>query len=193
MLIMEGKAYFKNIYNIYIHSLFVLYMHYSGSLLWCMHRRRRWSLILQAPPTSHRAVDQIDNSPGQSARLRAYSVSHHCIDVVDTLESCEATLHSQTPQSLRVVGLDCEWVSKERGGQFPVALLQLAFLDGRCLLVRMCKIQTLPPTLTDILQDNKYYTPTCISMPQTCSNWSEPYDIVVVLDDVCIRGNREYG
>ena len=41
-------------------------------------------------------------------------------------------------------------------GGHPVALLQLAFLDGHCVLVRLCKTGALPPALSSLLQDNKY-------------------------------------
>ena len=100
---------------------------------------------------------------------------------------CEEILASKSQELLGVLGLDCEWVSQpgERGSRkgeeqeirsggerennsggggggrggdrYLVALLQLAFLDGHCVLVRLCKIgATLPPTLSILLQDNKY-------------------------------------
>ncbi|RUS74534.1 hypothetical protein EGW08_017706 [Elysia chlorotica] len=52
-------------------------------------------------------------------------------------------------KSVRVLGLDCEWVQKR-----PVALLQLATPSGRCVLVRLFKLgSSLPATLKSLLAD----------------------------------------
>ncbi len=48
-----------------------------------------------------------------------------------------------------VVGLDFEWV-----GPRPIALLQLASSDGRCLLVRLHRLGGVPERLVALLQDN---------------------------------------
>ena len=131
-----------------MHTVLIL-----GTLLfWYWHHRRRWSLTQQALSSSQLRKSQRPTTPPQ----RRYSLTRHRIDVVDTLHVCERILKSKTSQSLCVMGVDCEWVGEERGGQYQVALLQLAFLDGHCLLVRLCKTVTLPSTLHTILQDSKY-------------------------------------
>ena len=64
---------------------------------------------------------------------------------------------------------------RERGGEgmHPVALLQLAFLDDHCVLVRLCKTGALPPSLSTLLQDNKYII-LCDNCRLTCSANSLP-------------------
>ncbi|XP_043234842.1 exonuclease 3'-5' domain-containing protein 2-like isoform X1 [Amphibalanus amphitrite] len=56
---------------------------------------------------------------------------------------------SETP----VLGLDCEWVTEPGGRRRPVALLQLATLDGLCVLVRLCRLPDLPEDLRSLLRD----------------------------------------
>ena len=46
-----------------------------------------------------------------------------------------------------MLGLDCEWTSSAGGSRRPVSLLQLATLDGLCVLVRLCHIPDLPDDL----------------------------------------------
>ena len=46
-----------------------------------------------------------------------------------------------------MLGLDCEWVTELGGRRRPVALLQLATLDGLCVLVRLCRLRELPEDL----------------------------------------------
>ena len=88
--------------------------------------------------------------------LRPYSLSsRHHIDVVDTWQQCEVVMAGKSPESLSVLALDCEWVEGGRGGRCPVALLQLGFMDGQCVLVRLCKTGAVPPTLLAVLQDSK--------------------------------------
>jgi len=51
---------------------------------------------------------------------------------------------------LPVIGLDCEWVSQD-GKSGPVALLQIATFRGLCILVRLCKMSSIPNSLKEIL------------------------------------------
>ncbi|XP_064602350.1 exonuclease 3'-5' domain-containing protein 2-like isoform X1 [Liolophura sinensis] len=62
---------------------------------------------------------------------------------------------SEACTSVRVVGLDCEWVPAQDGDvQRPVALLQIACHTGLCILIRLCKFPDfLPPTLSAFLAD----------------------------------------
>ncbi|XP_046376546.1 exonuclease 3'-5' domain-containing protein 2-like [Haliotis rufescens] len=56
---------------------------------------------------------------------------------------------------MKVVGLDCEWVSDHTTGhRSQVALLQMATTSGLCLLVRLCHMGSMiPQTLKDVLAD----------------------------------------
>ena len=133
-----------------------------GTLLfWYLHvrHRRRWNLVPPISPALTHTSHRCQSHRTSRSILRQYSVSHYRIEVVESWGSCEEILLSKTPQSLRIIGLDCEWVAKERGASFLVALLQLAFLDGHCLLVRLCKTKAIPSTLLGILQDSKYSKP----------------------------------
>ncbi len=90
-----------------------------------------------------------------------FDVSGYRIEVVEADEMCEAYLQDRSPSQPLVVGLDCEWCSgNQRPGSpnVPVALLQLAFPDGECLLVRLCKIRKVTPALEKLLTDKRYMT-----------------------------------
>ena len=45
-----------------------------------------------------------------------------------------------------VLGFDCEWVTRGSSRR-PVALLQLATLDGLCVLIRLCRLSQIPDDL----------------------------------------------
>lgn len=59
-----------------------------------------------------------------------------------------------------VFGLDCEWVNQEKQGKkegpvHPVALLQIAFPNKTCFLVRLCKMHgKIPQKVKDVLEDS---------------------------------------
>lgn len=52
-----------------------------------------------------------------------------------------------------VLGFDCEWVTV-KGSRRPVALLQLSSYEGQCVLFRLCRLQTLGPELTKLLEND---------------------------------------
>lgn len=84
------------------------------------------------------------------------------VTVVDTADECEAYLVNRGLCQPLVLGLDCEWCNRPRRSDvdslqdIPVALLQLAFPNGECLLVRLCKIRKVTPTLERLLTDKRY-------------------------------------
>ena len=98
---------------------------------------------LSAVPDS--LSDSEDNS---SLDLKGY-----CIFVAESVQDCEMFVRSQSGWPVGVVGLDCEW--RGEGGRVPVALLQLAFPSGACLLLRLCETGAVPPCLADILTDRR--------------------------------------
>ena len=61
----------------------------------------------------------------------------------------------RVPSRPGIVGLDCEWVNREGVDSAPVALLQLAFPNRQCLLIRMFKMTSLGPRLTELLCDKR--------------------------------------
>ena len=79
-------------------------------------------------------------------------LSDYSIVVAETSQACEEFLQEKVPRPLKIVGLDCEWTSE---GEFPVALLQLAFPNRECLLLRLCKTSEIPPALIEILEDRR--------------------------------------
>ena len=80
--------------------------------------------------------------------------------VFEDVNACNEQLTKELDKYLHktiVLGLDCEWVSEERADSTPVcpvALVQLAFLNGRCFLVRLCRMNgSIPDKLKEILED----------------------------------------
>lgn len=82
-------------------------------------------------------------------------VSEYRISVVEDAQTCEEYLATRLPNPLKVIGLDCEWRAQQLGGSVPVALLQLAFPNRECVLVRLSKIRELTPKLAEILKDRR--------------------------------------
>jgi ribonuclease D len=85
-----------------------------------------------------------------------------CSDVIvfEDLAACNAKLCEEINNysyEIFLLGLDCEWVNQERQGESPtspVALLQLAFPNGTCFLIRLCKMEAkLPDKLRGMLED----------------------------------------
>ena len=102
-------------------------------------------------------------------------ISDYRVLVLDGETQCEAYFKMKASQDHKFVGFDCEWVSN--GGQkravpnevsnslplsfqscpsyYPVALLQLAFPDKQCALIRLSKIGKLTDSLTEILTNKR--------------------------------------
>ncbi|XP_039283645.1 exonuclease 3'-5' domain-containing protein 2 [Nilaparvata lugens] len=55
-------------------------------------------------------------------------------------------------KDIRVIGLDCEWVSEGKKTN-KIALLQLASIDGYCSLIRLCALGNVPNSLKELLSD----------------------------------------
>ncbi|XP_067657121.1 exonuclease 3'-5' domain-containing protein 2-like [Haliotis asinina] len=79
------------------------------------------------------------------------------IHVISTRKEWQDQLVTLTEQLkvMKVLGLDCEWVSDHTTGhRSQVALLQMATTSGLCLLVRLCHMGgMIPQTLKDVLAD----------------------------------------
>ena len=83
-------------------------------------------------------------------------LSHYTITLVHTEHDCEQFLLERVSSRPAAIGLDCEWVNRDGVDSAPVALLQLAFPSGQCLLVRIFKMSSLGPCLTELLCDKRY-------------------------------------
>ena len=61
----------------------------------------------------------------------------------------------KTFEANNVAGFDCEWVTpRESGGKTgKIALVQIAFVDGTCYLIRTCNFRVLPKPLVAFLMD----------------------------------------
>ena len=156
--------YYKHIYtHTYMNTFFALYTCFhaylvvvvvftaSAIIIWRLFSRRRIRQCKQFPALDHVLLRQ------QHRQFPKFDVSNYHIEVVETAEACEEYLSTKIPSPLSFVGLDCEWCNEQRGSGIPVALLQLAFPNKECLLVRLCKMGDLTPTLTEILEDKRYY------------------------------------
>jgi len=77
-------------------------------------------------------------------------IRQHKVFVVDSVKQWDEILPQflKDISSIKVVGLDCEWVQKR-----PVALLQLSSPCGLCVLLRLFKMAAVPPSLQELLAD----------------------------------------
>ena len=109
-------------------------------LLWRVFRGRRRNRAIE--------YELVEDDDRLTVELSGYSIA-----VAETSQACDDFfLQEKVPRPLKIVGLDCEWTSE---GEFPVALLQLAFPNRECLLVRLCKISQIPPVLVEIMEDKR--------------------------------------
>ncbi|XP_038209288.1 exonuclease 3'-5' domain-containing protein 2 [Zerene cesonia] len=72
----------------------------------------------------------------------------HCDEIVsEFLKKCSKH---------HAIGFDCEWVTV-LGKRQPVALIQLSTYDGFCSLFRLSKMNSIPASLKNLLEDEKIY------------------------------------
>lgn len=74
------------------------------------------------------------------------------VHVIESPEIWEEFCHRILKQNIKVIGLDCEWVSHGKRA-LPVSLLQVATPRGDCGLVRLSKMSEVPESLHQIMQD----------------------------------------
>ena len=77
-------------------------------------------------------------------------VSGYKCQVIETTKKCNRFFAARRSRPVSVVGLDCESVNDK-----PIALLQLAFPDKECALVRLNKIHHIPNSLALFLKDQR--------------------------------------
>ena len=86
-------------------------------------------------------------------------ISDYTVHVFEDDYECEDYFSCKIEESYHFLGLDCEWVSYPRQDKetpvCAVALLQLAFPNKECALIRLCKIRKVTPSLAKILQDRR--------------------------------------
>lgn len=93
-----------------------------------------------------------------SRRPIAELLTKYDITLVDNEYECERFLSERVPRAPVIIGLDCEWVNREGVTSAPVALLQLSFPNGQCLLARVFRMSALGPRLADLLTDKRLNT-----------------------------------
>ena len=98
------------------------------------------------------------NTPARSSNYAKplLDITTYTIEVIDNEESCEMYLQEQCRWPIKFVGLDCEWASSKEEHSHPVALLQLAFTNKACALLRLYKFTSLPPNLVQLLGNRRY-------------------------------------
>ena len=124
-------------------------------LMWrLLVTRRRRQITLIHPSNFQWSCHSNQHSHHKSliaSRPISKLLSSYDITLVDGELDCELFLSERIPPSPSIIGLDCEWVNRDGVDSAPVALLQLAFPNGQCLLVRVFRMATLGPRLTDLL------------------------------------------
>ena len=100
----------------------------------------------------------------EPAHNQVLDVSDYNITVINDEYQCEEYFAQQVQMSHRCIGLDCEWISSNRkqpdsnNGTVQhslVALLQIAFPNKDCSLVRLCNVGKITPSLAELLQDRR--------------------------------------
>lgn len=78
--------------------------------------------------------------------------SENKIELIENIQQCVEAVKILRKHcaEVPVLGFDCEWVDPPN-----VSLLQLCSHKGYCAVIRLCKFQTLPWSLRDLLSDGK--------------------------------------
>ena len=108
--------------------------------------------------TNHRHSTHLWNSltmSGHTKPLDLLDITNYSIKVIEDEETCEMYLQEHYYQAINFIGMDCEWTNRKGSQCHPVALLQLAFTNKACALVRLYKFTSLPPSLVKLLQDRR--------------------------------------
>ena len=79
--------------------------------------------------------------------------------VIQDVTECEAFFAEKKSLSFKVAGFDCEWTNGRH-----VSLLQLAFPNKECVLVRLSHINHIPRSLTEFLIDARCEISLCVCL-----------------------------
>lgn len=111
----------------------------------------------QTPSTTPRSSSLKEQHMAQREALERFTPGDFEITVVNTVAECEEYFRSQVASPPTAVGLDCEWGCgvPDRPPLFPVALLQLAFPDRKCVLVRLINMRSLTAKLEQLLKNQR--------------------------------------
>ena len=82
-------------------------------------------------------------------------ITNYAIEVIENEERCEIYLQEQYRWPIKFIGLDCEWANSKGRHCHPVALLQVAFTNETCALLRLYKFTSLPPNLVQLLENRR--------------------------------------
>ena len=128
----------------HIHAVSVL-------LIWkYLATRKRKEITNSGHQSGFRRSPKVPTSRPIAELLTSYDIT-----LVDSENDCEHFLSERVPHAPVIIGLDCEWVNRDGVSSAPVALLQLAFPNGQCLLVRVFRMTALGPLLTELLTNRR--------------------------------------
>ena len=127
----------------------------SVILIWKYLSARKRREITDSAHRSGGLRQPVPHLPLSRRRPISQLLTRYDVTLVDTEYDCEQFLAEKVPRAPVIIGLDCEWVNREGVSSAPVALLQLSFPNGRCLLARVFKMTALGPRLTDLLTDKR--------------------------------------
>lgn len=89
-------------------------------------------------------------------------INEYRLHLIDEERQCEEFCKKKLEEGCQFIGLDCEWVNNglhntmiQQQDHYPVALLQLAFPNKDCALIRLCKIDKVTPSLAEILNNKR--------------------------------------
>ena len=127
----------------------------SVILIWKYLSARKRREITDSAHRSGGLRQPAPHLPLSQRRPISQLLTRYDITLADTEYDCEQFLAEKVPRAPVTIGLDCEWVNREGVSSAPVALLQLSFPNGRCLLARVFKMTALGPHLTRLLTDKR--------------------------------------
>ena len=127
-----------------------------------MHGQARMQPALPAtarpaiPERTQPVGDQLRNKPEWIAPLPLLDIQDYDVRVISNARQCNE-FFQELPSPLKVIGLDCEWgtFGRSKKNKSAVALLQLAFTNKTCALLRLSKFTNVTPVLLDILTDER--------------------------------------
>lgn len=81
------------------------------------------------------------------------------VHVVTDLQSCRHFVKQirRHCASFPVLGFDCEWWTTKGPQRRMVALMQLASPGGLCVLIRLCRMNSIPSELANLLRDDRIF------------------------------------
>ncbi|XP_021709000.1 exonuclease 3'-5' domain-containing protein 2-like [Aedes aegypti] len=121
--------------------------------------------VRSTPASSTPSINQKRLTPALSVTSKPtnplknpFQVMNHSVHIITTASKYTELIRqmSYACRSYPVIGLDCEWVTIY-GQRQKVALLQLAFKYGICLLIRLFQMDSFPTELRELLANPQIF------------------------------------